>query len=130
MVTIVILVNAACKLKLVEKVACIYTHALQNSAKICVQRCYASVCQGEGVAAEMGFGFHHYVAFRAQSGTRYFGAAVGDLRLLSLTHTETTQEQQLCFLKTNLDLALPLLFLLNDPEPCITHSNNTILHRK
>ncbi len=72
MVTIVILVKAACKLKLVEKLrAHTQTRALQNSAKICVQRCYVSVCQDEGVAAEMGFSFHHYVAFRAQSGTRY-----------------------------------------------------------
>lgn len=56
--------------------------ALQNSARIGVhtQRSilsfYLSCCQDEGAAAEMGFSFDHYVAFRAQSGTVIFGAAV------------------------------------------------------
>lgn len=73
MVTIVILVKAVGKLKLVEKLRA-HTQtrcALQNSAKNCVQRCNVSVCQDEGVAADMGFGFDHYAAFRAQSGTGY-----------------------------------------------------------
>lgn len=75
MVTIVILVKALSKLMLCAKVARTYTdargRALQNNAMICLQRVNVSVCQDEGVAAEMGFGFDRYVAFRAQSGTGY-----------------------------------------------------------
>jgi len=42
------------------------THALCRLGQRSVFR-YLSVCPHEGIAAEMGFGFHHYVAFLVQS---------------------------------------------------------------